>query len=148
MKVILTQDVRKIGRKFETKEVADGFARNFLFPKKLAEPATKEAVARLTLARSLDDEKTKLAEEALMKELDALSKTTITTTGKANEQGSLFAGLHQEEIAKLIAEQTKIEIPATYIVLDKPIKEAGEHAITIRVGGKEATVTLAIEAEA
>jgi large subunit ribosomal protein L9 len=145
MKVILKKDVPQVGRKFETKTVADGYARNFLLPNDLAEMATKKTIARLEMQKSLHEEQLALAEGELIKQLEKLEKATLTITEKANEQGHLFAGLHAEEIAKIITDQAKIEMHASYINLPKPIKELGEHTIAIKVGEQEASVTLVIE---
>lgn len=142
MKVILNQDIPKIGRKYETYNVADGFARNYLLPRKLAEIATKSALARVALVKSIHDEQLQLAETELMKQLEKLSKAELTVKEKANEQGHLFAGIRVEELQKLIKEQVGIEIPVVYINLPKPIKETGEHVIKIVVQDKKTTIKL------
>ena len=85
MKVILLKDVTKVGRQHESKDVAPGFARNFLFPNKLAEIATEKALARLELTRSLHEEKIKIVEADLIKELDKIKGSTITIREKAAE---------------------------------------------------------------
>jgi len=144
MKVILNRDVPKVGRKFETKEVAAGFARNFLFPQKLAELATKQASARVEMVRGLHEEQLQLAEGELIKQLETIAKTPLTVAEKANEQGHLFAGIQTEEIQKLIKEQAGIEIPVAYIELPKPIKEVGEHVVSIKVQDKVSTVNLTV----
>lgn len=144
MKVILNKDVPKVGRKFETKDVAAGFARNYLLPRKLAERATKDVLARVELQRSVHEEQLQLAEAELMKQLEKLSKTTISVEGKANDQGHLFAGIHEADLADLIKEQAKIDLPAAYLELEKPIKEVGEHKVPIIVQDKKIEITVIV----
>lgn len=145
MKVILLKDVKKVGKKFETVEVSAGFARNFLFAQKLAEVATTKSVERFELARSLSLEKMKAEEAKIAKELERIQNTTITIKGKANEKGNLFAGIHSEELVPLVEKELGLKLEATHIVMDKPIKELGEHQIVIRVQDKEATIRVVVE---
>ena len=70
----------------------------------------------------------------------------MNITGKANEKGHLFAGLHREEIAKEIEKQTQLQVDPTFIQLDHPIKEVGEHEIAVKGGGKSAKFKVVIEA--
>lgn len=144
MKVILNQDVPKIGRKYETHEVADGFAHNYLLPRKLADFATKAAIARVSLAKSLHDEQLQLNETELIKQLKKLSESEIKLEEKANEKGHLFAGIHAEELQIAIKEQVGIDMPTTYIILAKPIKEVGEHVVEIAVQDKKASLTVVV----
>lgn len=138
MKIILLKDVAKIGRRYETKEVADGFAVNSLIPQRLAIPATPEAVKRVAIELAREAGEKKVQDELITKQLQTLDGTTVTYTGKKNEKGHLFAGLHAKEIAELV------HVKPEHIVLAKPIKEVGNHIIQIEVGGKKATVTLSI----
>ena len=144
MKVILNQDVPKIGRKYETHDVADGFAHNYLLPRKLADFATKEAIARVSLAKSLHDEQLQLNETGLIKQLKKLSESEIKLVEKANEKGHLFAGIHAEELQTAIKEQVGIDMPVTYIVLAKPIKEVGEHTVQIVIQDKKSSLKVMV----
>ncbi len=144
MKVLFLKDVPKIGKKNEVKEVADGYAHNFLLPKKLAEKAEKGAEARVSKMKTEAAEMKKVDEDLLLKNLKALAGTIITVEGKANEKGHLFAAIHKEEIiAKL--QEAGIRIPAEYINLEKPIKEIGEHAISFAAGNKQGSFTLVVK---
>lgn len=138
MKIILLKDVLKIGKKYETKEVADGFAVNSLIPQRLAIPATPEAVKRIAVEIAREQGEKKVQEELLIKSLKAVDGTTITYTGKTNAKGHLFAGLHAKEIADLVGFKPE------HIVLEKPLKEVGNHSIKIKVADKSATFTLSI----
>lgn len=145
MKVILLADVPKIGKKFEIKNIADGYARNMLFPKKLAEPATKEAEARAGVLKSRAIAEGKVQEELLLKNLHALEGKEIVIKGKANEEGHLFAGVHKPEILKALKEQIHIDVKEEYIDLDKPLKELGEFPLKAHIAGKSAGFKVRIE---
>lgn len=145
MKVILNKDVPKIGRKYETRDVAPGFARNYLIPRNLAEVASKAASARIAMLKSLHDEQIQLAESELIKQFKTIAKAELVIEGKANEKGHLFAGIHAEEIQKALRNQADIIIATEYISLPKALKEVGEHTITIAVQDKETTLKLTIK---
>jgi len=145
MKVILLKDVKKVGKKFDTIEVSPGFARNFLFAQKLAEVATTKSIEKFELARSLSAEKQKAEEAKIAKELARIENTVITLQGKANEKGSLFAGIHAEELLPLVEKELGLKLAVEHIVMDKPIKELGEHEVKIRVQDKEATIKVVVE---
>lgn len=138
MKIILLKDVAKIGKRYETKEVADGFAVNSLIPQKLAIAATPDAVKRISLELAREAGEKKVQEELMNKSLKAIEGTAVTYTGKTNDKGHLFAGLHAKEIAELVG------LKAEYIVLSKPLKEVGEHKIQIKIADKSAIFTLSI----
>lgn len=138
MKIILLKDVQKIGKKYETKDVADGFAVNSLIPRKLAIAATPEATKRIALEIAREAGERKVQDELISKQLKDIDGKTIVYKGKTNDKGHLFAGLHAKEIAELA------HFRPEDIVLDKPLKEAGDHQIKIKVADKSATFTLSI----
>jgi len=146
MKVILHKDVRAVGKKFEIKEVADGFALNFLFPQKLAELATEKAQKRVELLRIQNTESLKIQEDLLAKNLEQLKGITIEIKEKANEKGHLFAAIHADTISEEVKKQKGIDLPQNFIDLITPLKEVGEHVITVKAGGKTEQFTLVIEA--
>jgi large subunit ribosomal protein L9 len=146
MKIILLKDVSKVGKKYDVKEISDGYALNFLLPKGLAISATAEALKRIDLEKSKDIGEKKIRQELLIKNITELDGVTITMTEKANEKGHLFAGVHKLEIIPAIEKQTRLQIDAEHIVLDKPIKEIGIHEIEVRVGDKSIKFNLDIKA--
>lgn len=146
MKVIFLKDVPKIGRKYETKNVSDGYALNFLIPNKHAVIATPDAEKRIGLERSREEGERKVQDELLTQNLNQLSSVSITLTGKANDKGHLFAGLHAAEIIPALAQQARITIAPEHLALEKPIKEVGEHQVTVKVGQKSAKFTLVVKA--
>jgi len=131
MRVILLQDIDKLGKKYDIKEVADGYARNFLFPKGLAKPATKEALKWLEIQKEIEEKK---AEEELKKVQSlatAIDGQEITIPIKIGEEGQLFESVTAQKIFEKLKENG-FEIKKNQIVLDKPIKELGEFPIKIK----------------
>ncbi len=147
MKIILLKDVPKVGKKYELKEISDGYALNLLIPRGLAIAATKEAIKRIDLEKSRDEGEKKVHHELLMKNLAELEGVTVTMVEKANEKGHLFAGVHKLEIIPAIQKQTRLQIDPEHIVLDKPIKEVGMHSVEVKVGDKSIKFSLDIKGE-
>ncbi len=147
MKIILLKDVPKVGKKYEIKDISDGYALNLLIPKGLAISATNEAIKRIDLEKSRDEGEKKIHQELLLKNIQELSGITIVMTEKANEKGNLFAGVHKMEIIPAIQKQTRIQIDAEHIVMDKPIKEIGMHEIVVKAGDKSIKFNLDIKAQ-
>lgn len=144
MKIILLKDVPKIGKKYETKEIAQGYAQNMLIPKGLAVIATPKESARIEAIKSREQGEVKIRQDLLAKNLASIDGQTVTITQKANDKGHLFAGLHADLLHKLVTEQLKVTLPKESLDLKLSIKEIGEHKITFRAGNKQATVTVNI----
>lgn len=144
MKVILLTDVPKIGRKFEIKEVANGYAMNALLPKGFAKLATPEAVAKIEAEKKQHEAEDAMKRELVAKTLKGLEGAVVTINEKVNDQGHLFHGLHERDIAEAIKKETQTEISPEVIVLSEPIKEAGDHQITLQHGDTKVTITLRI----
>lgn len=146
MKIILLQDVAKVGRKNEVKEVNDGFARNFLLNNNkaiLATPANLSRVLGLKQGQAEQVKKTlSLVDQFLMR----VGESTLVIKVKANEAGHLFASLHAKDIAEAIKKNLNLEFPADLIILDKPIKEVGETKITLKAGDSRKDISILIEA--
>ena len=132
MKIILLQDIPSVGRKYDIKDVADGYARNFLIPRKLGVPATAKEIEQVKTALAAREGNKNLQEDLLLKNIAALDGETITLSAKANEKGHLFAKIDQGKIAEAIKEQKKLEIPVEHIILEAPIKEIGEYQMDIK----------------
>ena len=144
MKVILLQDVARIGRRFEVKDVPSGHALNFLIPRKMAEPATPESLKRLESRQKNQEVDIAVKQEAFKAALEK-AQAPQTMTVEANEQGHLFKGVRAEDIAVFLNEQG-IMVKAEQIQLEAPIKELGEHAILLKDGDVEGSVRLVISA--
>lgn len=145
MKIILLKDVAKIGKKHEIKNIADGHAQNFIIPRGLGIPATDANVKKIETLKKSSDADRQVQEALLAKDLETISNLTITLQGKANEKGHLFAGIHVNEIVEAVKKQANITIHGDFLVLDKPIKETGNHIVIVQAGGKKANLKLSIE---
>ena len=144
MKVIFKEDVRGVGRKYEVKNVADGYARNFLLLRGKAEQATGAAILRAEKAR----EKHLAAEAAGGEAVRALSGTTLSLVAKANEKGALFAGVGIDDIIALIKKEKGVAVSPAHIGISEPIKHTGEHVVLLLAEGKQVgTLSLIIEKE-
>ncbi len=142
MQVIFLKDVRGVGRAGEIKTVADGYAANFLFPHKAAEPATPEKVARIEQAHKAREEAQRAEEEVLDKKTKMLHGKRVTVAAKATEKGGLFKGVVAKDVAKAILAEHSLQIPEESIHIEVPIKQVGEHAIALR--SKNATTALTV----
>ena len=134
MKVILQQDVRGQGKKGQLVEVSDGYARNFLLPKKLAVLATAENVNTMKQqekARKAQEAAEKAEAEALSKKLEGLR---VKIPAKAGEGGRLFGAVTAKEISEALAAQYSLNIPKARLVLDEPIKACGGYQIKAKLG--------------
>lgn len=146
MKVIFKKDVPGIGRMHDVKNVADGYAINFLFPRNLAIAASAGAVKDIEKKKADKAAEAQVQENLLIKSLGTLKDSTITLRGKASEKGHLFSGIHAEDISKALQEQVHMSVDARFIKIAHPIKEVGEHAIDVAVGEKKGSFKLIIEA--
>ena len=134
MKVILQQDVRGQGKKGQLVEVSDGYARNFLLPKKLAVPATAENINTMKLqekARQAQMAAEKAEAQALAEKLKSIQ---VKLTAKAGEGGRLFGAVTSKEIAEALSAQHGLNIAKTKLVLDEPIKSCGGYQIKAKLG--------------
>jgi large subunit ribosomal protein L9 len=132
MKVILLQDVKSVGKKGDVIEASDGYARNFLFPRKLAQQASDSNMHILNTKKE-NERKHKLAElEAAQKLAGELKGKEITIKAKAGDSGKLFGAITSKDVAQLIKEQYKIEIDKKKIVMDT-IKLAGGYDIDVKL---------------
>lgn len=145
MRIIFLKDIPRIGKKYETKEVADGYGRH-LVAQKLAEPATKETVARIQSKMATDATMKKVHTELLMKNLEALSGAKITLKGKANEKGHLFASIHKEEVLAELKRSAHLDMNPDYVILDRPLKELGTYEIPVAIEKNRVTFTVVVEA--
>ena len=137
------KDVPRIGRKFEVKDMPDGYALNFLMPRKLAVRATPDAIARLLKEQKIADLHVEASREAIQKLAEELKTTPVTVLVEANEKGGLFKAVHQKEIAEAIRKAGHT-IDEESIIIETPIKSLGEHTIMLSRGGSEASVGIII----
>ena len=132
MKVILLQDVKKMGKKGDVIEASDGYARNYLFPRKLAEEATANAL-HIVNAKKENERKKKLAElEEAQKLAAELKGKEVTINAKAGESGRLFGAITNKDIAEVINKTFNLSIDKKKIVMDT-IKVAGGYEIEVKL---------------
>ncbi len=132
MKVILLQDVKKIGKKGEVIEASDGYARNFLFPRKLAQEATESNLHILNNKKE-NDRKQKLKEiEEAQKIANELMGKEIKISSKTGEGGKLFGAITSKDVSELINTQFKVKVDKKKIVMDT-IKLAGGYEIEVKL---------------
>ena len=124
MKVILLQDVKKMGKKGDVIEASDGYARNYLFPRKLAEEAT---------ANALHERKKKLAElEAAQKLAAELKGKEVTINAKAGDNGRLFGAITNKDVAEAINSEFNLSIDKKKVVVNT-IKVAGTYEVEVKL---------------
>ena len=132
MKVILLQDVKKMGKKGDVIEASDGYARNYLFPRKLAEEATPNAL-HVVNAKKENERKKKLAElEAAQKLAAELKGKEVTINAKAGDNGRLFGAITNKDVAEVINSQFNLSIDKKKIVVNT-IKVAGEYEVEVKL---------------
>jgi large subunit ribosomal protein L9 len=146
MKIILLKDVQKVGKKYDVKDVAEGFALNSLIPRGLAKVATKDAIEKVEQLKANDLTNKKIQEELLLKNLEVIKNLRIELKEKANEKGHLFAGVTKETVYEELKKASKLNLDLDSVKLDKPIKEVGEHKVTVEAMGKKAEFTVNIVA--
>ena len=134
MKVILTQDVRGQGKRGQLIEVSDGYARNFLLPRGLAQTATADSINTMKMndkakAEQIAREKAKAQETA-----ERLKTLTVIVKAKGGGAGRLFGSVTSDEIARALKEQTGIELDRRKIVQDEPIKTVGSYQLKCKLG--------------
>jgi large subunit ribosomal protein L9 len=145
MKVIFLKDVPRVGKKYDIKEVNDGYALNFLFPSKLAEMATTKTMTDLERRQKEIVVEREVQEGLLLRNLEEIKGKVITIKGKANDKGNLFSSIHKKEIKEELEKNHRIEIGEEFIILEKPIKEIGEFEIPIEIKHKKSSFKLIVE---
>ena len=144
MKIIFLSDVYGSGKRYEVKEVPDGYAMNFLLPNKLAEQATPDRIKKIEQTRQEQLEEEKIQQDLLEKNLSALKDLRVEIKEKANEKGHLFKGITAQDVAKAIQKQANIELPHDLLKIEKPIKDTGEFSISVLAGKKKTSFTLVV----
>lgn len=134
MKVILTEDVKGKGKKGEMKDVADGYARNFLIPKGLATEATTDTINTMKLKKKANDARIEEEKAQARAAAEKLKGAQVVIKAKAGESGKLFGSVTSQEISDALKEQFGIEIEKNRIVQGDPIKSYGSYTIKAKLG--------------
>lgn len=136
MKVILIEDVKALGKKGEIVNVSDGYARNKLFPGKLAVDASSKNINDLKLQKAHEEKVAKEIYEEAKKLAADLEDKTVTLSVKSGEGGKVFGSVSTKEIAKAANDQLNLELDKKKMQLNEPIKSLGVHEIKIRLHPK------------
>ncbi len=134
MKVIFNVDVKGQGKKGEMKEVSDGYARNFLLPKKLASEATTDNINALKLKEKAKAAQIAKEKAAAMETAEKLGGIQVIIKAKAGNGGKLFGAVTSQEISKALKEQHDIEIEKNKIVMKDSIKNYGSYTVKAKLG--------------
>ena len=139
MKVILLKDEKGTGKKNEVKEVSDGYARNYLLPKKLAVPADNTNMKELNEKNKSKELKAKKENEAAVELGKKMEELNVVIYAKAGDGGRLFGSITSKDIAEQIKKQHNIEVDKRKITLDEPIRVLGSRFVDIKIHQKVTT---------
>ena len=134
MKVILTQDIRGKGKRGQMIEVSDGYARNYLLPKKLAQEANADNLNTMRMNDKATQERQAKERAEALEISKRMKDFTLTVTAKGGGAGRLFGSVTNTEIADALAAQQKITLDKRKIVLDEPIKTNGVYTVRCKLG--------------
>ena len=146
MKVILLQDVKGKGKKGQMLEVSDGYARNFMLPKKLAIEATADAVNTMRMNDKATQERIAREKAEALATSKKLREMTVVVTAKGGGNGRLFGAVTTQEIAAALEKQAGIKLDKRKIVLNENIKNVGTYTATCKLG-YEITAPLTVKIE-
>lgn len=148
MKVILQQDVRGQGKKGQLVEVSEGYARNFLLPRKLAIAATPDAINTMNLkekARKAEEARLKAEAEAMVEKLKG---AVVKVGAKAGANGKLFGAVTAKEVSEALQSQYGIELAKQKIVMEEPIKSFGTYELKAKLGFEITATVYVVVSEA
>ena len=146
MKVILLQDVKGKGKKGQMIEVSDGYARNFMLPKKLATEATADAINTMKMNDKATQERIAREKAEAMAISKQLREMTLTVLARGGGNGRLFGSVTNQEIADALAKNTGIKLDKRKIVIADTIKNVGTYTVTCKLG-YEITAPLTVKIE-
>lgn len=146
MKVILLQDVKSVGKKGDIVELSEGYARNYILPKKLGVEANSTNRNNLKLQKANEEKIAREQYEAALALKEKVEELTPKVSIKSGEGGKTFGSVSSKEIAKAVAEQYQIEIDKKKISMQDAIKTLGVHEVTVKLHPK-VTATLRVKVE-
>ncbi len=146
MKVVLLQDVKGQGKKGDIINVAEGYARNFLLPRKLAVEASEAKLKEISQQKAAQERKKIREEEEARAAAARLEGVRVRVPTRVGEGGKLFGAVSSKDIAESLAQQHRIDLDKKKIVLKEPIKTLGDHPVTVKLHPSvQATVTVVVE---
>ncbi len=147
MKVILTQDVKGTGRAGEVKEVADGYARNFLIPRKLAVPASAGALKGVEQRRAAEEKRAATEETAARALAEQIAAASVVLTARVGDQGRLYGSITSGDVAEALNTRLGQAVDKRRVELEEPIRQLGTYTVPIRLH-RAVTATLTVEVQA
>jgi large subunit ribosomal protein L9 len=149
MKVILTKDLPGKGKKYDVKEISDGYARNFLFARGFAEPATPAALHKLEALRAAREKEDRELEKRVEELRRTLRERTLEFTVKTDEAGSVFGSVKKDDILRALREQKLVGSERVEVELSHSLKTVGEHTVKLRFprGGETVEFKVVIRPE-
>ncbi len=144
MKIILLKDVPKLGQKYDIKEASDGYALNFLIPKKLAEKATPGKIAQIDKLKKEMLIAKEVGEQGLLKALGAIKGLELVMKAKVSDKGHLFSSIHKKDVVEKMKKDYNITLSEDSLKIES-IKEMGEFEIPVEVSGKKSSFKLIVE---
>lgn len=144
MKIVLLENVKKLGKKYEIIEVNDGYARNVLIPKKLGLPATAENLNNVRLKNKNEEKKEENLRNIAEKNKEIIEKAKFVVSIKAGANGKTFGSITSKEIAEAIKNESNIEVDKKDILLDESIKNVGTYDVKVKLH-KDIQATIKIE---
>ena len=147
MKVIFLKDVKKVGQRGQVKDIADGYALNFLIPQGLAQQATAQVLAAYEVRQKEEAKQTAARDAVHAQMLAKLTGARVEVSAKANESGHLYKQLSPDQVVQAIKDQYGVSVPKDAIIVKNPIKQTGEFSIAMQLGGKSAAVTIMVKAQ-
>jgi large subunit ribosomal protein L9 len=149
MKIVLRQDVPKVGEAGTIQTVSNGYARNYLIPQGLAVVATDSEIKSATHNLAVKERKIARQEEQLRSLAEKIDGQRLTFTARAGEQGRLYGSITATDVAEALQKKISEEIDRRRVVLEEPLRTVGEHRVTVHLVGRlRPQVTVVIEAEA
>jgi len=144
---ILLKDVEQLGERGDVVDVSKGYLRNFLIPRKLAQPATRGALEAARRRSDAADRAAQVAVQQASADADVLSRTVLTISQQAGDDGRLFGSVTNQDIADAIQEARGVKIDKRKVHLDEPIKNVGSYVVVVEVAdGVTASVkTMVVE---
>ena len=133
MKVILLQDVKGTGKKDQIVEASDGFARNYLIPRKMAREATAEAVNAIQKSKSADKHREDVRRAEAEERSRKLKGKVIQLSVRGGENGKLYGSITNDQIAAALKEQHGVEVDKRKLEMEEPIKAAGQSFVTLKL---------------
>lgn len=134
MKVILTQDVRGQGKRGQMIEVSDGYARNFLLPRKLAQEATADNINTMRMNDKATQERQAKERAEALELRNRMKDMTVVVTAKGGGAGRLFGSVTNTEVSEALAKQAGVQLDKRKFVLDEPIKSVGVYTVKCKLG--------------